>query len=91
MNTTQDDGGPAFPRFVPDGHYNGSVDFTGMSLRDWFAGMALTGEIASSSTALACESTAKAAIRNQRTIEQQIAWNCYQMADAMIAARKEAR
>jgi len=36
-----EDGGTAFPRFVPDGHYNGSVDVTGMSLRDYFAGQAL--------------------------------------------------
>lgn len=34
---------PAFPRFIPDGHYNGSMDIEGMSLRDYFAGLALMG------------------------------------------------
>jgi hypothetical protein len=27
----------AFPRFVPDGHYNGSIDEEGMLLRDYLA------------------------------------------------------
>ena len=45
-----DDGGPAFPRPGLDG-----IDFgqDGMSLRDWFAGMALSGATYRSSTELA--------------------------------------
>lgn len=35
--TKHDDGGPAFPRS------DDTVDEEGMSLRDWFAGMALNG------------------------------------------------
>lgn len=36
------DGGPAFPRiaYFPDGDY---INEPGMSLRDWFAGMAMQG------------------------------------------------
>ena len=38
MTDIKNDGGPAFPRFVPEGHYNcGAVDYSGMTLRDWFA------------------------------------------------------
>lgn len=40
--TEQNDGGPAFPHFVPEGHYNGSIHYGGMTLRDWFAGQAPT-------------------------------------------------
>lgn len=36
----KNNGGPAFPRFVPDGHYNGSIDEQGMTLRDYFAAKA---------------------------------------------------
>ena len=35
-NTQHNDGGPAFPAM-------GNVTHKGMSLRDWFAGQALTG------------------------------------------------
>lgn len=34
---------PAFGHFVPDGHYNGSMHFEGLTKREWFAGMALQG------------------------------------------------
>ena len=39
MSTTPKDGGPAFPLHNP--HYTSTEQ--GMSLRDWFAGMALQG------------------------------------------------
>jgi hypothetical protein len=50
--------------------------------------MALQGEIASSSTELSCEATAKAAADAGRSIEDHIALGCYSLADAMIAARE---
>lgn len=79
------DGGPAFP-------LAGSNDYSyppqdGMTLRDWFAGMALTGELASLAGEACVEATAKAAIRAGRTACEQVAANCYEMADAMLAAR----
>jgi hypothetical protein len=75
MSTTQqqiDDGGTAFPSsqygFVaPDGHT------TGMSLRDWFAGMALQG----------LTSTAR------WTTSHDLSLTAYAIADAMIEARKK--
>jgi hypothetical protein len=87
MNTTPNNGGPAFPsKFTvapnsrkPDGSLTGPTEevnyiFSGMSLRDWFAGQAL------------------AALYGDNEFEgtkADIAWNCYGMADAMLAARKE--
>jgi hypothetical protein len=81
MSNTQqpiNDGGTAFPSsqygFVaPDGHT------TGMSLRDWFAGMAI-------STVL--EYWQK---DDQYTDEDLscVATDCYELADAMIEARKK--
>ena len=41
-NIAKDTSGPAFPCEYPEGNF-----FTGMSLRDWFAGQALCGELAS--------------------------------------------
>jgi len=78
------DGGAAFP--VPNDAYNNGME--GMSLRDWFAGQALVGELASSSTQEAVMATAQAAFASGRSAVQQVAFNCYEMADAMLAARE---
>lgn len=44
MNTPNNDGGPAFPAFSED---HGNIPtWSGMSLRDWFAGIALQGMLA---------------------------------------------
>ena len=42
MNKTKDDGGPAFPSDMLIGHsVKASKPFSGMSLRDWFAGQVI--------------------------------------------------
>ena len=79
MNTKQDDGGSAFP--IPYGQVM-SDDGRGMSLRDWFAGMALQGWLASWS------SESKHPVEVEKAAKL-VASNSYAMADAMIAARKE--
>ena len=77
MATPQDNGGPAFPttqkNFAPE-----EVDFgsPGMSLRDWFAGMALQGTIQPHGA-------------GEGGYRRVLAANCYATADAMLAARKE--
>ena len=43
---SKNDGGPAFPRPSADHGSYGSCEQDGMSLRDWFAGQALTGLLA---------------------------------------------
>ena len=74
MNTPQDDGGRAFPCAVP--HYGPGITAeiqAGMTLRDWFSGMAITcieGRLGTFDA-------------------EEIASRCYQLADAMLAARKE--
>lgn len=70
MSTEQkiDDGGPAFP--ASDHHYA-----EGMSLRDYFAGQALTGLHADS---------------QNMSSNQQNAAIAYEAADAMLLARKGA-
>lgn len=60
---------PAFPFSYGDDDYAGR----GMSLRDYFAGQALVGVMASANGAIPAEQFAAAA---------------YQVADAMLAARK---
>ena len=70
----RDDGGPAFPK--SNIKYPG-LDREGMSLRDWFAGMALQG-------ILACSREFKDA----ETIATRTA-KAYAFADAMLEARKK--
>ena len=75
-----DDGGPAFPEHVaisPSGDIYGSNYFSaGMSVRDWFAGQALAGWLAGLPV--------DAAVRAPN-----VASFAYEIADAMLAARKE--
>lgn len=73
------DGGPAFP--VQDSGYNTALHkwkplgATGMSLRDWFAGQVLPAILRSYGTGNSDD----------------IATECYQIADAMIAAREKGK
>ena len=71
MSAPQDDGGPAFPmQGNPEDRYAG---YLGMSLRDWFAGMAMP--------AICLEAVGELS-------ESQIASDAYRIADAMLKARK---
>lgn len=71
-----DDGGQAFPNTYPiESSASGTI---GMSLRDWFAGMAMRGVV-----------TAGIGITvHPEAIRKWIAEESYALADAMIAARK---
>lgn len=80
----KNDGGPAFPVEVTqdaDGNYVGVQTSpiagwcTGMSIRDWFAGMALSGLLSNS------ESSQKAAVM--------FAADAYRVADAMLFERSK--
>ncbi len=78
------DGGPAFP--CPDDYTQegkpvyGPKNLQGMSLRDWFAGMALQGWLASFGP------DAAHPVRNES--QGDVALQAYEMADAMLAARE---
>jgi hypothetical protein len=76
MTTTQqiNDGGTAFP-LSGTNNLGGPIMYTGMSLRDWFAGMALQGRLAN------CE-------YNDISFNT-LAVASYNAADAMIEARKK--
>lgn len=75
MNTTQDDGGPAFPVPTLEREYwdREQGEPNGMSLRDWFAGMALQGLLSNNETSYTPAENAKEA---------------YSFAAAMLAARE---
>lgn len=87
------DGGPAFPEAIAVGP-TGNVypGYSGMTLRDWFAGQALAGYVGILSTANE-QSLTKIAIENSLTgyvTNGQIAASvAYGFADAMLAAREE--
>ena len=79
MKTPKNDGGPAFPHSSQPLDRQGNPIMEnhsewGMSLRDWFAGMALQG-------ALACPAS--------KGEFADFASDSYCYADAMLAARKE--
>ena len=65
------DGGPAFPNITPDMPVDGGP---GMSLRDWFAGMAMQGML--SNSLMRISSNPEAAL------------TAYSIADAMIVQRE---
>lgn len=78
--TTKKDGGPAFPRpKTPD--HNSAQE--GMSLRDWFAGQALAGLMASKAVALAADSDEIHAERERKAV------SCFLLADALLAERSK--
>jgi hypothetical protein len=87
------DGGPAFPR--PAGHnglksaeeHSSNECQDGMALRDYFAAEAMNAELASSSFGEAAQCLADEAEKGGRTIEAQIAFNAYTLADAMLKQR----
>lgn len=78
-----DDGGPAFPAQFFDERA------TGMTMRDYFAGNAMQGEL----SALWSEDGSVSGVNldaSDHSIEQ-LAKHWYRLADAMLAARKEQR
>lgn len=82
MTDKIDDGGPAFP--TEPNTQPGFYLHHGMSLRDYFAGQALPAVIVVTS-----EGNHRPIMRDgERTIAPAIARDAYEMADAMLAARK---
>lgn len=71
MRNSINDGGAAFPESGERGKAAGGE---GMSLRDWFAGQALTGLLANT---------------NNSGVVQNYAEDAYAFADAMLAARNK--
>ena len=84
MSAPTYNGGPAFP--ISDTFH---PDYTGMSLRDWFAGQALAGELATMFSIDRVRAMAKVAKEDRISESEVLAGMCYAYADAMLAARKE--
>lgn len=74
MSAPINDGGPAFP--VAMNEISGA--YCGMTLRDWFAGQALTGILLA---------PGQLGVEAQNDPEKAAAWS-YVQADAMLAARE---
>lgn len=94
-------GGPAFPGLnaeftgiSSEGQERFEIQPSGgMSLRDYFAAKAMQAEIITSTsdaTPESADAVIEAAERAGRTPIQQIAFNAYEWADAMLAAREAA-
>jgi hypothetical protein len=79
MRKQIDDGGPAFPDDSQHNHTGG------MTIRDYFAAAALQGSLAAPHTI-----AIMAAFRNDgKNPATEVAGMSYEIADAMLAARKE--
>ncbi len=90
--TEKDDGGPAFPRpdvTWPAGHEHGTQGQSGMSLRDWFAGQAMNGIIASCGDGAESCAIKKAAELTESSFTATVAKMSYEYADAMLKAREQ--
>lgn len=77
------DGGPAFPltkEASNDYHPHGPI-YCGMTLRDWFAGQALMGD-------LAAQGAETGEWSSEKGPADALATRCYAFADAMLEARK---
>ena len=87
MSTETNDGGPAFPvnsvKLIDIGAY--TVLHPGMSLRDWFAGMAMQGMLAYGVATVYRERAAEEGIPFSRLLAEE----SYRHADAMLAAREK--
>lgn len=90
MSDERKDGGPAFPvphnidgNWVPDPR----PEYSGMSLRDYFAGEALKGIAISDPEAVTGSSSRTTS--DDALERESVAWSCYAMADAMLKARDE--
>jgi hypothetical protein len=80
----QKDVGPAFP--TPGTAVN--MRSPGMTLRDYFAAKAMAAELITDGVPGKAAAALVAAAREaRRTPEEQIAWNAYQLADAMLKER----
>lgn len=66
-----------------------SGGYRGMSLRDWFAGQALAGNVAALSSDSYFMTLVKMATDNGMTMSQALATSSYAYADAMIAEREK--
>jgi hypothetical protein len=89
MSAPQNDGEPAFPvpvgeREFWDREENGSPN--GMSLRDYFAAAALPSMMASWERWKSIENDRAT---SSQELAELVAVDCYEQADAMLAARKE--
>lgn len=73
------------PQAFPMGHHRdgNSADHEGMTLRDWFAGQALTGVLKQVTDECERRQSWPPDWRNG------VASDCYSIADAMLEARKE--
>lgn len=93
MNNTpaavRDDGGPAFPCDEKNGdgsHYHFNP---GMSMRDHFAGLAMQAQVMTDMVpGQPCEELLAAAERAGQDPVYRLALNSYEIADAMLKARK---
>lgn len=77
---SKNNGGPAFPYATKQ---LGKENLPGMTIRDWFAGMAMQGYIAY----MGCEAEATGSMGGQNS--KVLALNAYKFADAMLAEREK--
>jgi len=98
MSEPINDGGPAFPQpnHIVDTdrgreEARGWMQDSGMTLRDWFAGQALNGSLASQNPKSFWAFAGNPDETNSDKAKKGIAVLCYEIADAMLKARGGAK
>lgn len=82
----RNDGGAAFPRAAAEYGHGGHYEQDGMSLRDWFAGQALSGISGHLSEMISADIVSKEEILEGFTAASIMA---FKLADAMLAEREK--
>ena len=93
--TKVEDGGPAFPQGATEDHVGNTHPlFGGITIRDYFAGQALSAVLKNGADRDALDPEAQSnffeiAAGFGPTVAEVIAWKAYAIADAMLEARKK--
>lgn len=83
MDNQIDTGGPIIP-------HDGQADYTGgLTLRDYFAGKVMHAEVTTMVDGPAAEAMAEACAESGESVPDHVARISYELADAMMRARKK--
>jgi hypothetical protein len=95
MSERINDDGPVFPippgTIMPDGRERTLFGLSGMTLRDWFAGMAMLGRLSNSKVTKLKKGASRLTDEERNKLQAYVAERAYGYADAMIAEMEKGK